>query len=32
MQHFAEQQFFQKYDTFWLFLRYRDILTVIFIW
>ena len=29
IEHFAEQQFLQKYDTFWLFLGY--ILTVIFI-
>ena len=32
IEHFAEQQFLQKCDTFWLFLGYRDILIVIFIW
>ena len=31
IEHFAEQQFLRKHDTFWLFLGYRDILIVIFI-
>ena len=31
IEHFAEQQSLQKYDTFWLFLGYQDILIVIFI-
>ena len=29
IEHFTEQQFLQKYCTFWLFLDYRDILTVL---
>ena len=31
IEHFTEQQFLQKYDTFWLFLGSQDILIVIFI-
>ena len=30
--HFAEQQFVRKYDTVWLFLGYRDILILVFIY
>ena len=31
IEHFAEQQFLRKYDAFWLFLGYWDILIVILI-
>ena len=31
IEHFTEQQFLRKYDTFWLFFGYRDILIVVFI-
>ena len=31
IEHFTEKQFLWKYDTFWLFLGYQDILILIFI-